>query len=337
MNAVSPPPPPRRAAAQTAPDVRSLQQAAQWYATLRDENASEADRLAWQRWLRSPAHQAAWAHIEAVSRKFEPLRGYGPPGMAAAAAGGAAARKTALSRRRALNALSGTLSLGVLAWLGWRQAPRYALPPWADYRTGTGERRDLVLADGSRIWLNTGTALRVDYRPSLRRLVSLCGEVFIQTAVDGLQRPFCVDTAHGRLQALGTRFTVRQTDAGTRLDVFDGAVAIRTLAGQALRVQAGQAARFDARQITALAGADPMRNAWTRGVVLADDLPLGELLAELGRYRAGHIRVAPEVAGLRVMGVFPADDPERALAMLEQTLPIRVRRSLPWWITVQAR
>jgi transmembrane sensor len=320
--------------------VASLEQAAQWYATLRDDRVTESDQRAWRAWLaQSPDHETAWAHIDAVSRKFDPLRGFGTPGTAAAMVGLDTARAKARGRRRALNALGAGAGLGLAAWLGWRYTPLpgLAMALRSDLHTGVGERRELALADGSRVWLNTRTALQVHWGPQERRLVLLAGEILVRTAPDAPQRPFCVDTGHGSLQALGTRFTVHGSGRSTRLDVFEGLVDIRTRGGQALRVPAGQAVEFDAQAISALRAAERMREAWSRGSLLADNLPLGQLLDEVGRYRHGHISVAPEVAGLQVMGVFPASDPEQALAMLEQALPIRVRRSLPWWTTVEAR
>lgn len=321
-----------------APDIQSLEQAAQWYARLRDERATDADRVAWQAWLQTPAHRAAWICIDNVSRKFDPLRGHGPQGTAAAVASGETARRTANARRQALKIIPGVMGLGLFA-LGWRYTPLpHAVAALrADHHTSTGQRQRLVLADGSRVWLNTRSALDVDYRRQERRLIVLDGEILVQTAQDELRRPFYVDTAHGRLQALGTRYAVRQGRASTRIDVFEGAVAIRTRAGQAQQVHSGQAARFDTRQIHVLAGADPMHEAWIHGVVPADNIRLADLLAELGRYRHGHLSVAPDVADIRVMGVFPIDDTERALAMLEQTLPISVHRRLPWWTTVEGR
>lgn len=337
-------PVPIRSARDAAPSVQSLEQAAQWYATLRDDQATEQDRQAWQQWLQQSAeHAGAWQRIEAVSRRFDPLRQLGPSGTQAAVSSVAAARRAPLNRRRAVNGLAGVLGFGVAGWLGWRHTP---LPQTlaalrADHHTGTGERRELTLADGSRVWLNTATALQTDFRADLRRLVLLGGEILIQTAADPTSgdrgsRPFVLDTGFGRLRALGTRFAVRHGAQQTRLDVFDGAVAIRTTAGQTLRVDAGRAARFDGEGIGPLLGADRAREAWSRGRLPADGLPLGELLAELGRYRRGHISVAPEVAGLKVMGVYPTDDTDQALDMLARSLPIRVRRSLPWWTTVEA-
>lgn len=324
-----------RVAAQA--DFGSLEQAAEWYAVLRKDSVTAQDRQRWHAWLATrPENASAWRHIESVSSRFEPLR---PGGRDAAIAGARVARKSALNRRQAFNGLAGLMVASLAGWIGWRCTPLPELLTAlrSDHRTGTGERHDLRLADGSKVCLNTDTALDVDYQGGVRRLSLRAGEILVDTAKDSQQRPFFVDTRNGRMQALGTRFTVRLTDAFTRLDVFEGAVSIHTVTGSTLRVDAGQRATFDAGSISPVEPAERAREAWSRGVVLADNLSLASVVEELGRYRHGHIGVAPEVAGLTVMGVFPADDAERALAMLERNLPIRVQRTLPWWTTIVAR
>lgn len=318
--------------------VQRLEEAAQWYATLCDDKVSEKDYAAWRAWLaESPEHAGAWQHIEAVSRRFAPLRTAhegGAGGTAAALAGVNAAR-----RRRVAKGLAGVLGLGVAGWLGWRSTPlpQYVAALRADFHTGTGEQREWVLADGSRVWLNTRSAVQVYYGDAMRRLGLLAGEMLIETAQDPQQRPFYVHTRFGRMQALGTRFNVRLAEDQTRLDVFEGTVEIVTQSGESKRVGAGQAALFTAAGVMPQGAADRVREAWCTARLPADDMPLGELLAELARYRHGHISVAPAVAGLKVMGVYPLDDTDRALAMLAQSLPIRVRHTLPWWTTVEAR
>ncbi|OZI77296.1 FecR domain-containing protein [Bordetella genomosp. 12] len=322
-----------------APEVtaENLRQAAEWYATLGGSTVSEPERSAWRAWLdQSPAHARAWQFVESVSRKFGPLR---DGGAASTLAGVQAARRTLATRRRVVSSLAAVLGLGSAAWLAWRLTPLPTrLAAWrADYATHTGERREIVLPDGTRLWLNTDTAVQVDEQPTLRRLVLLAGEILVETAADPAHRPFYVDTRSARLQALGTRFSVRLTETQDRLDVFDGAVEVVTRSGERRRIDTGQAAWFDAASLRPIAHADPVRAAWSKGIVPADDMSLGALLAELGRYRHGYISVAPEVADLKVMGVFPTDDTDRALAMLAATLPIRVHRPLPWWVTVQGR
>ncbi|EPJ2812639.1 iron dicitrate transport regulator FecR, partial [Pseudomonas putida] len=70
---------------------------------------------------------------------------------------------------------------------------------------------------------------------------------------------------------------------------------------------------------------------------LANDISLGEFSEQLRAYLPGHLGVAPQVQALRVMGNFPANDPERTLAMLESALPIKVRKTLPWWYSIEPR
>ncbi|KVT40077.1 FecR domain-containing protein [Burkholderia ubonensis] len=321
-------------------DYESLEQAAHWYAALYADGAAAEHREAWERWLAErPEHRRAWAHIEAVSRRFEPLRREGDGEREALAAAVQVSARRRIGRRQVLSCLAALGGTGIAGWLGGRfMALPDRLAAWrSDYRTGVGERRDVLLADGTRVWLNTNSALDVDY-DGARRLVTLTmGEILIDTGKDGQGRPFFVDTPNGRMQALGTRFTVRQTDRCTLLAVFEGRVQIRNLSGRVEVVAAGQQRHFATDVISGAAFADPAREAWSRGVILAEDVTLDALIAELSRYQHGRIGVDPQVAGIRVVGRFPANNPDQTLAMLERDLPIHVRRTLPWWISIEAK
>lgn len=328
---------PTTARSAAEPGYGSLEEAANWYATLRGEDATAADRQAWQAWLgESEEHARAWATVESVSRRFDPLR---VSGHEAAAAGIKAALRGGAGRRRMLAGLAGFVGFGMAGWMAWRHTALSELVmAWgADFRTSTGEQREITLADGTQVWLNTQSALSADYQSGARSLLLTAGEVLIQTARDTRGRPFYVETRDGRMQALGTRFSVGHDGSRTRLDVFESAVEIRNAAGAVQRVEAGQRAEFTADHISTVAPAERSREAWCRGIVVADGMPLRQLIAELARYQRGYIGVAPEVTELSVMGVYPALDTERALAMLESALPVRLNRILPWWVTIEAR
>jgi len=79
-------------------------------------------------------------------------------------------------------------------------------------------------------------------------------------------------------------------------------------------------------------GIDPF--GWSRGVLVASDVGLGEFLAEAGRYRAGWLGCDAGVAGLRLSGVFRLDDPEGLLGNIERLLPVRVVERTRWWVRV---
>jgi len=319
------------------PPHEAMEQAADWYALLRSGVATDGDRLEWSRWLERDAdHRHAWSYVEAVSRSFEPLQATQAP--QATADGLWAANQRVLQRRRLLAGIALFGGSGLLGWATWRHTPLPLMAQaWrADHRTATGEIREVVLADGSRVWLNTATAFNLDYGADARRLQLLAGEILVETAHEA-GRPFFVHTPQGRLQALGTRFTVRLDGEETLLAVYQGAVEVRTAEGAASAViKAGRQIRFGRDALGAQAPADIAREAWSRGVLAANNVPLSEVVGELRRYRHGHLGLAPEVAGLRVFGSFPLHDTDEALKLLAYALPIQVRRTLPWWVSIEA-
>ena len=335
-------------------ETDTLEQAAEWYALLRGGAAGDADRRAWSEWLSARAeHRQAWQQVEMISRSFEPLR---EPTLQGAAA--AALRETSgarVSRRQAIGGVAAVGGTAVLGWAAWRDGGLMGgWSSWtADYASATGEVRELALPGGTQVVLNTASAVDVDFTGAERRLRLIAGEAifgstYSTNSTHGIQgaqsaqgqdrRPLVVTSPQGALRADATRFALRLDGATALLTVFEGIVDVDTLAsGQRRRVPAGEQVRFDARRFSPSEPADAARQSWSRGVLLAQDIPLGELIAELGRYSRRHYSVAPEVAGLRVLGGYPWRDPDRALAMLQSVLPIRVRRPLPWWVSIGPR
>lgn len=318
-------------------DFEVLQQAAEWFAVLRAPTVSGADLQRWQTWHGAhPAHADAWARVEAISGKFDHLPVDDKRGARQTLA---LVAERATKRRRAIKLIA-VLGCGSLG--SWHASRMWPWRGWlAAHRTGQGERREIRLAEGSGLWLNGDTAVDVDYAATLRRVVLHQGELFIHTQPDHSvpPRPFVVDTRHGRLRALGTGFSVRTAAAVSEVAVFEGAVEIRSAGPDpATRIlQAGQQARFDLETIAATQPADPNRRHWRSGLLIAEDIRLADFIAELAHYRTGYLGCAPEVADLKLVGTYALDDTDRILAALEATLPVRVERTLPWWVVVKGQ
>ena len=306
----------------------SLEQAAQWYVRLQDQGGA-LEQLHWQAWVaQNPEHLAAWQYVQRVSQRFAPLQEQAH----------GASRALRSSRRQTLKTLLVLCAGSTLAWGAWRNTalPRRVGGWSADFATTSGETRDTLLADGSHVWLNALSALDVRFDVAQRLLHLRFGEVLIDTAKDAT-RPFLVETEHGRMQALGTRFSVLQGNDHTQLNVFEGRVQVTTQDQHVRILEAGQQVSFTRDGFTPTASASPAREAWSRGVLLADNLPLGQLIAELNRYRPGHLGCDPAVAHLPVMGSFPLMDSDHALHLLQAALPVRVDRLMPWWATVRPK
>lgn len=311
------------AVAHNSIDFAVLQQAAEWFALLRSDGVQEHDRIAWQRWLEAqPQHSQAWQRVEAISGQFERM----PQCKAARSA----LQARGVGRRQAVKMLSLLCGGGALLLAG-RSAP---WQQWqASQRTTVGQVQDSLLSDGSHLWLNTDTALDINFAGTQRRLSLYRGELFIEAAVDA--RPLLVETAHGSLRMQGTRFSVREYDGATQVVAYEGVADILSVPG--LHVQSGQQLTFS-RDLPGQPS--PLRagmQAWTRGVLQADDMRLGDFIAELSRYQRGHLACDPQVADLRLVGAFPLADPARVFTALEASLPVRVVRTLPWWITIEPR
>lgn len=309
------------------------QQAAEWLTVLMSDEASEAEHAAWQRWRGAdPEHERAWQHIDAVSRRFNGLH----RSAAAQALAGTQQQAVNGKRRQLLAWLGVAAGGGMLAaqtgtWDGVRALR-------ADYRTATGERREVVLDDGSVLSLNTGSAVNVRFDDKRRLIELLAGEILVSSGHGaGSAAPLVVATREGLVRALGTRFVVRQQDGVSTVEVFESAVEIRPRdsAGAPLLLAAGRGVAFSRHAPDAPHAIDAYADAWSRGQLIVDDVTLGDFLADLARYRPGVIDCAPAVAQLRLSGVFPLADTQRILNMLPNSLPVQVRSRTRYWVSVE--
>ena len=346
---VSPPPTPEVAA-----------EAAVWIARLHGPDRSvqmERACLAWQ--SRSDMHRLAF---ERCTEVWEAV-----PGLSLADAYSAASRAQLEPESRGLTDESdrdwdggtsrvversrwvwGGIALGVFA-LGalsvfalinaGRDAPHYA--------TGVGEQRSVVLADGSRLSLNTSTEVDVSLTPERRTVRIVSGEAFFEVAKDA-SRPFVVQALGSEVVALGTAFSVRLSEPGASarglaVTLIEGRVNVRAgkassedaavappkeltlVPGERVRlVKGGAAAKgkgsarspagFSSVGAPAVVTLDRPRidqvTAWKRSEVVFDDVSLPEAVTEMNRYNREPIVLVGDAAlsRLRVSGSYRAGD-----------------------------
>lgn len=310
------------------------QQAVQWWLTLRGASPSARQKAAWQQWrAQNPAHEAAWQRIESVGQQMAGISLPLARATLACDAGGA----HALRRRRSVQLLAGLVVAGGSFSL-LRQTPAWRA--WAaDEVAAVGEQRRLSLPDGGAIVLNTGSAINIRYGSAQRVVQLVRGEILVQTAADAQRRPFIVQTALGSVRALGTRFTVRERDAGFSVEVLQGAVELTPArAAQAMqRLNAGEQGIFTALQAHSMGAMDDAAGAWADGMLVAARMRLDDFLAELGRYRRGRLGCEPAVAHLLVSGAYPLADTDRVLAALTSALAVEVHFFSRYWVMVRAQ
>ena len=289
---------------------------------LQSGSAGAAERMEFLRWRgQSPEHERA-------AREAEMLWGALPETRNAEEY-----RRRARRPRRWL-ALAAAACVAALAVTIALPEPLAGL--YSDYATRTGERRMLELADGSRVWLNSDSALSVDFSPQQRCLRLHSGEALFEVAKDA-SRPFIVEAKGGEVRAVGTRFDVDSRGPQVRVDVTEGVVQVNSAGSEPVRLSAGE--RLSYREAAVPEPVQPLDlssgSAWQRGKLIFNQRPLGEVLDELERYVPGRIVLTDSALRQhKVSGVFDLKDPDALLKTLERLQPVKVTH-LPWLVLIR--
>jgi transmembrane sensor len=309
---------------------RSTREAADWFTRLNQPKIEIEELEAFSAWRKNPENRAAYEQQEDISRAMGALRD--DPDLRQASAE-ALARGAARRRRIApvwahtpwlVGGLAAACVVAVVATATLR-APTYS--------TRVGETFSATLDDGSRLQLNTDSAVRVRYSADERQIELIRGQALFQVA-HSPQRPFIVAAGDTRVRALGTRFDVRRVGQEVRVVLAQGSVEISDRAVQAApwRLKAGQALvlKTAAPAPPAPTVVDvPAATSWTTGNIIFQGVPLSEAVDELNRYSRQKVILAPGAPGGRmVTGVFPAGDHDDFIASVSSIYDLKtVRRA----------
>jgi transmembrane sensor len=305
-----------------------------WKVRLQSGAASQAEFESFARWRDAdPAHALAWDRLQHIGTLLTVM----PARALRSTLARADADRARTGRRAVLKSLllvGGTATGAGATWSGYRWLPWQDLV--ADYYTAVGDQAQVSLDDASRITLNTNTAIAVHLDASHRAIDLLRGEILLRVGNRGRQQPLQVRDPAGVVSATEGRFAVRRTPAGTRVAVYDGQVRITCADGPQALLRAGSAACFTARQVGPAMPLEDGDGAWTDGVIVAQAMRLGDLVAELARYRVGLVQCAADIADHRISGVYPVMNTDHALDAIARVLPVSVHRRTRYWVTVTA-
>jgi transmembrane sensor len=326
---------------ETPEDLRRLAEASAWRVTLSEHDLESSE--AFEAWLAADARNGeAWTRAQSGWARF---------GEAATAPEIMTARRDALDRARraqarragggGVSARFAAAAAAVLvvsggAGLWWSQQP-------ATYSTARGERRTVMLADGSRMAMDSGTMVKVRLLRDARKLTLVRGQARFDVAHD-VMRPFSVTARNQVVVATGTSFNVDVLGPQVMVTLIEGKVSVlQTTPGDPLhpgavikhppptRLQAGQ----ELVAIDAPGPAAPVQppkvaqvnldgaTAWENGQLVFDNEPLSSVVERVGRYSDHSVRVADARTGeLRISGVFNAGDLDTFVDTLQRYLPV---------------
>jgi transmembrane sensor len=309
-----------------SPQSTATERAIGWYARQRSGALSEEDAARFATWLKDdPAHVAAWKEVELLWERVGGVRD--DPAILALRE---TARQQLESRRSSSRkwgiaaGLAASIILSTAAW--WRVkdsifsgADRAGLSLVRYASTEVGERSTLVLPDGSKVTLNTASAVRAEYSEHLRRVTLIRGEAFFNVAKDAA-RPFVVSARSLEVQAVGTAFDVRLQLRELRIALVEGQVRVLAsesptaansteapgpvtlVAGTALVVSNNGAQRIEPEDAL-------HATSWLSGKLIFDEERLADVVAEMNQYSQQKLEIAnPSLGERKVSGVFEASD-----------------------------
>ncbi|KRP46199.1 FecR family protein [Pseudomonas libanensis] len=287
-------------------------QAASWFARNCNE-ASRADRKAFAAWQAVPAHARAYAEFEQLWADLAQLQQLNKPVPLPQ-------RKPSLWRPAL--AVAAALLCAVLATpLG---APRELYH--TQIATQAKGMRMLNLPDGSSLYVNANTRIRVDFNAHQRILHLDKGQLYIEVAADK-ERPLYVQAGESNVRVVGTRFDVRRGQQQLVVSVAHGQVAFETdgkspvtLLGARQRAAYNYAkGTLQQQTLSAEEVAD-----WRSGHLSFRNRELAGLVDELSLYRPQQpLQVNKAVAQLKVSGNLDVNDPDALLNALPALLPVK--------------
>lgn len=293
--------------------VRTLDdEAMSWVVRLTSGASTQDDHEDFRRWRdQSPEHLEALDRARALWRRL----GSALPEVQ---------RRRARRRRRA-KALGWAAPIAACLLLGLHFGYGYWTSGRFDQVTADGERRTVLMADGSRIVMSGGSALDVEVGHGVRRIDLYRGQIFVEARHDPLD-PLVVHAGEARFRDVGTQFQVSRKGDGARLVVSEGLVEASRDDRRRL-VHAGQAVAIG-RGFGVVQAVDAQaETAWVAGRLVFRNQTLPQILAALAPYHRGRIVVLRRGADWPPLNAtVDLDHVDRWLVAVEQMQDLRATR-----------
>lgn len=160
----------------------------------------------------------------------------------------------------------------------------------AGYNTVTtpkGGEYQLVLADGTKVWLNAMSSLKFPTAFSdKKRRVELTGEGYFEVAEDK-NKPFLVNAKDVEVEVLGTHFNISAfaDEESIKTTLLEGSVRIKRGTQTGILKPGQEATAFDGKTGFVVQGADiDWTMAWKNGYFIFKDEPIESLMARISRW-----------------------------------------------------
>ncbi|MDQ8028050.1 MAG: FecR domain-containing protein [Brevundimonas sp.] len=204
------------------------------------------------------------------------------------------------------------------------------------YESAPGQISDVVLADGSKVTLDAGSAIRVALSDDVRRVTLERGAAYFEVAHDA-DHPFQVGLRDRNVIVTGTRFVTAMEAERAVVSLLEGRVVIAdrdaahpNALTTGLALTPGDEARYrPGGAVVRKARTDlDAATAWRKRRLIFQDAPLSEVVAALSRYSDRPLLLAQTGADdLRVTAILPLEGDAPLIERVDALLPVRVQQT----------
>lgn len=161
------------------------------------------------------------------------------------------------------------------------------------YVVPEGQKSKVILADGTQVWLNSGSILTVPMGSGYNRRVQLSGEAYFDVTKDK-EVPFLVETKDYSVKVYGTKFNIRtypdQAESETILK--EGSISIFTNLNKEVKIVPGQRFLVDSENKYSLSEVDPdIYLSWKDNVLKINNEKLQDLLVRMEHWYGVKVQV----------------------------------------------
>lgn len=191
-----------------------------------------------------------------------------------------------------------------------------------------GGEFDLILADGSVVWLNAGSKLRypVEFKGKERK-VYLEGEAYFKVEKD-TQHPFIVEVDRMEVEVLGTQFNINtyRADGVYETTLVEGKVEVRSLLTKGkITILPDEQVRLCGGELSVRKVDAELYTSWVKGKFYFEREMLEEIAVQLERwYDVSFFFVRQDLKEKRFTGtVFRDDKIEQVLELIRKTADVQ--------------
>ncbi len=195
-------------------------------------------------------------------------------------------------------------------------------------RTPRGGEYNLLLADGTKVWLNAETELKYPVSfTGAKREVHLSGEAYLEVAHNPDQ-PFIVHTSKGAVEVLGTAFNIKDYSDEKQMftTLVEGKVRLSNALGTEAILNPSTQGVVSADKEIELKDVDvSLYTAWKDGLFAFRNQPLGQIIKDLSRwYDFDYWFANNQLKEIRFTGEIKRyESAESLLRVLEKTYEVR--------------